>query len=212
VNGAQHGATTQGTSTTSTAPVTAPASGGAASAARQLDLVTLATWSDDQLEAALRKGTAPTFDSIAGWEFSGYNTPQITKLLGIRKFRKGFYRVPSGAVHGYNVKIEQNGGPLEPWVPVERGGEPATLGYYDVKPVAPGSKDALYPNALLLDYNSGRNPFYDPAGLLRDYLVQVDPQNPDLLLGKAYLALGPVRVPAGGYFILQRACRTFFAV
>ena len=39
--------------------------------------------------------------------------------------------------------------------------------------------------------------------MLRDYLVQVDPANPDLFLGKAYDALGPLRMPTN-FFILER--------
>jgi hypothetical protein len=34
--------------------------------------------------------------------------------------------------------------------------------------------------------------------------VQVDPANPDLLLGKAYYALGPGRLGGLNYFILER--------
>jgi hypothetical protein len=54
---------------------------------------------------------------------------------------------------------------------------------------------------LLLDYGLGGNGPFGPP--LRDYIVQVYPDNADLLLGKAYLALGPLRIPAG-FFILER--------
>jgi len=42
---------------------------------------------------------------------------------------------------------------------------------------------------------------------LRDYVVQPDPADPDLLLGKAYLALGPFRVPSN-FFVIERLRRT----
>jgi hypothetical protein len=45
---------------------------------------------------------------------------------------------------------------------------------------------------------------------LRDFLVKVSADSSDLLLGKAYLALGVIR-PFVGYFILRRALRHEFA-
>ena len=64
-----------------------------------------------------------------------------------------------------------------------------------------GARDARYPNALLLDYSLGANGLFGPP--LRDYIVQVYPDNPDLLLGKAYLALFGLRIPTN-YFVLER--------
>ncbi len=43
----------------------------------------------------------------------------------------------------------------------------------------------------------------NPEKVIRDYLIQPDPENPDLYLGYAYLALGPVTVPFG-FFVLER--------
>ena len=43
----------------------------------------------------------------------------------------------------------------------------------------------------------------NPVGWLRDYLVRVNPGSDDLLLGKAYLAVGPARAPLG-FFLLER--------
>ncbi|MEJ2362959.1 MAG: hypothetical protein P8Z75_16395 [Gammaproteobacteria bacterium] len=42
-----------------------------------------------------------------------------------------------------------------------------------------------------------------PDPFLRDYLVQVDADNEDLYLGKAFVALGPKRVFVS-YFVLER--------
>ncbi|MFN9911492.1 MAG: hypothetical protein ACK53L_02840, partial [Pirellulaceae bacterium] len=52
----------------------------------------------------------------------------------------------------------------------------------------------------VLDYSMGSNPGWDPARWLVDDLVQVDE---DLLLGRAYLQWGRLRVPVS-YFTLQR--------
>ena len=57
------------------------------------------------------------------------------------------------------------------------------------------ARDNKYLHAVLLNYGKGGNTPLDPTAGLRDYVVQVDPTNPDLYLGKAYCAFGPLRVP-----------------
>ncbi len=154
-----------------------------------------------ELEAAMRAGAMPSLDSLAGFEFRGYNTPAFTALLGIRKFVKGFFRSPRG-LEGYNVPARQNGLDGE-WLHKPSAESPKRFGFYVVAPVSDQSRDALYPNAALIDYAaSERNARWRPERLLRDYLVQPDPSDPDLFLGKAYLAL-PARVRVS-YFVLER--------
>ena len=157
------------------------------------------------------RGERPDWEVLAGWEYRGWNVPPVTKLLGIRKFIKGFYKTPDGAALGYNTPVRQNR-PDEPWIAstgkrrTERVSDatvPKRYAFYSVGPVDPEVRDNAYPNALLLDYGRGGNARYDVARLLRDYLVRVEPGSDDLLLGKAYLALGPVRL-AVGYFVLER--------
>ena len=76
-----------------------------------------------------------------------------------------------------------------------RAGNPGAFGM--------GNLQIAYLHALLLDYGKGGNKPWDPMAAIRDYIVQVDPESPDLLLGKAYIALGPLRVHTN-YFILER--------
>lgn len=153
------------------------------------------------LEDILRSGTAPDEDRLDGWEFKGYNPPFFARILGIRKFLKGFERREEG-LFGYNLAAVQNAID-EPWLALPRHEHPKRFGWYRCERVMPGEKDDLYPTALLLDYGRGGNRFGDPTSLLRDYLVQVAPENPDLLLGKAYLAIGPGRV-FSNFFLLER--------
>jgi hypothetical protein len=157
-----------------------------------------------ELDVIFAEGTMPPLDQLAGWEFRGYNVSPIAELIRARKFKKGFYRDREGgtSIRGYNVKVKQNG-LLNPWIDVIQDGEPVRHGLYEVRPARPGERDAKHPHALLLDYGRGGNPPYDPSQALRDYLVQVYADNPDLHLGKAYGALGPLRVPLG-YFVLER--------
>ncbi|MBM4319258.1 MAG: hypothetical protein FJ125_04680 [Deltaproteobacteria bacterium] len=170
---------------------------------------TLAVAPADKLEEVMQRGTPPALESLAGWEFKGYNTPDYTRLLGIRKFKKGFFR-PAGAlepltcVEGYNVKIRQNHSLSLPWEDELRQGRTQRFGFYEVRPVDLGDTDNRYPNAVLIDYGrSPRNPKADPSRLLRDYLVQVYPDQADLLLGKAFLSAGFFRICVG-YFVLGR--------
>lgn len=164
-----------------------------------LDLPEVATWTTDELEAALEAGETPDPDAIAPWEWNGYNVPFVTRLLGFRKFKKGF--VPAGDyLRGYNVQVLPDGGPLDPWVVRrDRAGRAIHHGFFDV--VTPTPPDDRYPHALLINYACGRNPRLDPSGALRDYIVSL---GPDLMLGKAYAALGGRRVPIS-FFVLQRA-------
>jgi hypothetical protein len=179
------------------------------------DVMPLVKAPASELEAKMRAGVAPSFESIVGWEFAGTNTGAMTDLLGIRKFKKGFFRPatprssagPEPFVEGYNVVVAQNGIGA-PHVAVPNETAPKRHGFYRVHEVVSGAKDDTYPNALLLDYGLGRNGV-DPAGLLRDYLVQIDANDPDLLLGKAYLALLGARIPAG-FFVLVRNNRHEF--
>ena len=158
-----------------------------------------------ELEELLRAGTTPAFEDLAGWEFRGFNTNPAAELLRIRKFKKGFTWDPRDprALLGYNVKVRQNG-LLNPWIPKLAQGEPIRHAPFAVYPVRAGDRDNRYPNGLLLDYwDVPGRALVDPAQLLRDYLVQVSADDKDLYLGKAYGAVGPLRV-VGGYFVLAR--------
>ena len=169
--------------------------------------VSLAKSKDKDLEFVLRAGVTPALENLAGCEFKGYNTPFITQILGFRKFKKGFFEgagqsAEKGEISGYNVVVEQN--PIDDtWNAKPSEENPKRHSFYLAYKVKQAEKDNFYPNALLLNYGLGGNAVWNPAGLLRDYLVQVDPDNPDLLLGKAYFAIGPARV-FPSFFILER--------
>jgi hypothetical protein len=164
---------------------------------------------DGVRETLLLSGTRPRFEDLAGWEFRGGNTTFISKVLGIRRFAKGFYEGPPRAsgpepfLQGYNVKVVQDADeqPHRLWPSPEA---PKRHDYYRVYDASRARRDNWYPNALLLDYGLGGNGLFGAP--LRDYLVQVYPDDRDLLLGKAYVALGPLRVPVG-FFVLERLRR-----
>ena len=103
---------------------------------------------------------------------------------------------------GYNIPVARNA--LDGrWHLKPSDSEPKRFGFFEVAPVDPTARDNEYLHAVLLDYGKGGNAKLDPTAGLRDYLVQVDANNPDLYLGKAYYAVGPARL-ATNFFILER--------
>jgi hypothetical protein len=161
----------------------------------------LAGMSKDQLETVFVRGSMPDLGRLAGWEFRGLNHPAWARLAGIKKFMKGFFW-NGDKLHGYNCPVKQNTNDA-PWEFKASAEDPGRFGYYQVAPVDARAKDNAYLNSVLLNYGEGGNKLYDPSRNLRDYLVQVDPDNEDLYLGKAYYAIGPVRL-ATNFFLLER--------
>jgi hypothetical protein len=159
----------------------------------------------DEIERTFMRGTTPDFDALVGWEFRGINRfplypLPIPQMLGIKKFCKGFFRAEDGRVMGYNSPVAQN------VLDGRWNVKPKKFGFYEVHTVDATSRDNFYLHAVLLNYGRGGNKPYDPTSGLRDYVVQVDPQNPDLYLGKAYYAVGPARLRTN-FFILERLRR-----
>jgi hypothetical protein len=162
----------------------------------------LARSSPRGLESVLRGGAGPDVASLVGAEWRGFNVGLKMRLIASQKFIKGFFVGPEG-VEGYNTPARQNG--LDgPWVPKPSPERPRRFGFFLVGPVTPGGPDARYPNALLLDYGaSSRNPPRSPTRPIRDYLVQPDPGNPDLMLGKGYMAVRGLRL-FPQFFVIER--------
>ena len=154
------------------------------------------------LPALLVRGERPDRSALVGWEYRGVNMPATSRLLGIRRFIKGFTLDDAGRTTGYNKQVE--GHDLsKPWtVRPQRDGREA-YAPFSVEPVDPESIDNRYLHALLLDYSDVERPEPGVARRLRDYLVRVVPGSDDLLLGRAYLAAGRQRVPVG-WFALER--------
>lgn len=154
------------------------------------------------LEDLFVRGDTPALDALPGWEWRGLNLGPIAPFTPFQKFIKGFYRDAAGDVWGYNIPVVQDG-PARAWRARPSEDAPRRFGFYRVDRVDPTSRDNAYLHAVLLDYGRGRNPLLDVTKGLRDYVVRVERGSDDLLLGKAYYALGPARVPAG-FFLLER--------
>ena len=158
--------------------------------------------SNARREEILRASKTPAFESLVGYEWMGFNVSALVRMLGLQKFIKGFFQ---GIAHveGYNIPVLQNG--LDaPWLAQPTQESPKRFGFYTVTAVDGAAPSRIYPEAVLLDYGaSQRNPMGRVERALRDYLAQPDPTDPDVLLGKAYFAVGGLRIPSN-FFGLQR--------
>lgn len=162
----------------------------------------LVAYHRSDLERLLLKGETPSCQVISGWSYRGYNYAWITGKLGIRTFIKDFYTTESGEVFGRSTILEQDG--LGPFGDLQATAIRVKRRIrYRVRPVDPSSRDSRYPRALLLDYGAAGNRRSDPASWIRDYLVRVEPGNDELLLGKAYFAIGPLRLFTS-FFLIER--------
>ena len=160
----------------------------------------------DALEAVLRSGTTPDARYLAGKEFDGYNLTALADILGIRKFRKGFYR-EHGKLKGYNVLMKQNDFD-ELWE--YESGISERYGWYDVLKLRDSFPDLAkdYPGALLIRYDSHNS--VTEGKMLRDLIVQVNPDDQTLYLGKAYNLVGK-KLLLPSYFVIKLAGESSFA-
>jgi hypothetical protein len=162
----------------------------------------LATRSRSELERLFVRGEAPSLEALAGTEYGGWNHPRRMAVLRIRKFIKGFAETEDHRHVGYNTPARQDG-LSHGWSARPDDEHPKRFAFYRVLPVDPEGRDNRYLHALLLDYGQGNNPPSDPSRFIRDYLVRLEEGTDELLLGKAYLALGRARIYSN-FFLLQR--------
>jgi hypothetical protein len=153
------------------------------------------------LEALMVGGETPSLPALVGFEYRGYNVAPALALLGIRKFIKAFHLAGDGRVLGCNTPVAQNGLRGE-WLAKPSEDKPRRYAFFLAEPGhPPAGGDGG--QAALLDYGRGGNAARDPARLLRDYLVRVEPGSDELLLGKAYLVVAGRRT-WHSYFVIER--------
>lgn len=162
-----------------------------------------------RLEQWLVEAKGPSLASICGYEFRGFNVlapheKAVMWVLGNVRFIKCFFPGPKGdasePLDGYNMKVK-NGGLADPWATVPNEEKPTKIGRYKVYGTRNRPGKNLYPNSVFLDYAQPGNTLFS-GSTIDDYVVQPDPANPDLLLGKAYTRLG-LMTPST-YFCLER--------
>jgi hypothetical protein len=162
----------------------------------------LAALTKRDLARVFEQGTAPDATALTGFEYRGFNQPRATAVLGIRKFIKAFYLDSSDQPFGCNTPVIQNGLDAE-WLAKPSPENPKRYAFFKVDAADPGSARPLARKAVCLDYSKGRNPPYEAARILRDYLVRIEPGSDDLLLGRAFFTLAG-RPVADSYFLIER--------
>jgi hypothetical protein len=159
----------------------------------------LARSTSRDLERVMRSSSSPDPRALVGYEWRGYNTAIATVLIGNRKFIKVFVAGPR-RIEGHNYFAV--GTSLdEPWQRRRRDAKGSIVGRYGVIPTG-GFTHGRYARAMLINYGAHAHQNWVLRSI-RDYVVQPDASDPDVLLGKAYFRLGRVAIPAG-YFVLAR--------
>ncbi|MEQ1828315.1 MAG: hypothetical protein ABL921_20310 [Pirellula sp.] len=160
----------------------------------------LAGRSPSELKRLMETRPAPCPHELVG-TWCGINKGYGAALAGLHQDVKVF-RDCGSSVHGFNILVEQvrvEDLNAQGWRPKRNANtcQPKTMGNF----VVASSQDCEHQRSkLVLDYSLANNPTLDPSRYLIDELVVIEP---DLLLGRARLAIGWVDVPIA-YFVLSR--------
>lgn len=129
--------------------------------------------------------------------------PGVVEAATWKTFEKVFLRDPkTGALRGWNVRIEQTG--LEPpFTPKLEGGRPVTFGHYVVRQLEDEVPEDV-PRGLMIDYGLGGNRRWDPTARLRDPIVALREGSVELLLGRSYVQVLGRAVATPSFFSLER--------
>jgi hypothetical protein len=161
-----------------------------------------------ELHALLEGGHPIDPRALDDTEYEGVSLglPPLAVKLSWLTFRKTFHRDPkSGALRGWNVRMEQTGlhGPRVAMK--DRRGEPRCFGFYEVLDARGYRMPVRCEHALMIDYGrAAQNHALDPIRRGRDPLVALRAGSTEQLLGWTYLDLGPFDVGTPSYFLLER--------
>lgn len=158
-----------------------------------------------ELHDVMLRGHPLDHGALADTQYLGVDLslPALGRTLLWHTFRKTFHRDPAtGALRGWNVRMEQTGidGPARPMN--DRRQHPITFGHYRVR-----TPERRFPRGWsgsdFLDYTTAGNRWLDPARVGYAPLVAVNEGSSELLLGWEVVKLGPVAVPLPLYWALR---------
>ena len=156
-----------------------------------------------ELHDAMASGYPVSPETLCNHVYHGVSLglPGWIERLTWKKFMKTFYLdAETGGVRGWNIRAMDNGLDAE-WQPKLHKGKPITFGHFDV---THSDHHVVHPNEIILDYGRGGRKGNGLLNGLRDPIVALEPESPDVLLGWSYLALGNARVRTPSYFLLMR--------
>jgi hypothetical protein len=153
-----------------------------------------------ELRRIFKESAKPDAKQLAGWAFKGRNVGPIPKAAGIERFVKCFFELEGSVeVEGCNLWVRPFGAGRN-WELANR----PPHGFYVVRTEWQPSWGPSQKNAVMIDYAASlRNHRLNPERLIDDYLVQPDPDDPHVYLGKAFIGLGGLKV-FSNYFVLLR--------
>jgi hypothetical protein len=171
---------------------------------RQLALEDLMAMNRHQLHAIIERASPLRLDALEEKQYQGIDLslPRFMNRILWKTFRKTFHRDPqTGALRGWNVRMEQTGidGPRIPMK--DRNGKPRTFAHYEVRSAVGLRFPRGWKGAHYLDYGVVGNPFIEDLGYTP--LVAVNEGSMDLLLGWEVFKLGPLFIPLPDYWALR---------
>lgn len=161
----------------------------------------------DELAAVVRAARPIPAGSLDDTQYLGVDLslPDVVHRILWTTFRKTFHRDPAtGALRGWNVRLEQRGeeGPQEPLR--GRDGAAVTFGHYHLLPAAGKRFPGGWRGQDYLDYGVAGNLPWDVARFGYCPLVAVNEGSAELLLGWEVFRVGGVFVPLPDYWMLVR--------
>lgn len=161
-----------------------------------------------ELYEIIRQGAPLDTDALADTTYTGIDLsmPALFHKLMWRSFRKTFHRDPAtGALRGWNVKVEQTGWDTPPPPKRDRRGRALTFGHYEVRDATGLRFPRGWRGGHYLDYRvAGNLPQDIPARAGYCPLVSVNPGDSELLLGWEVFKVGPLLVPLQDFWVLKR--------
>jgi hypothetical protein len=168
----------------------------------------LMAMSNDELYAVVQRGTPLDTHALADTTYTGIDLsmPAWFHRLMWKTFRKTFHLdLATGALRGWNVKVEQTGWEAPPAPKRNRRGEPLTFGHYEVRPAEGLKFPRGWQGGHYLDYRVAGNRFFDfPARAGYCPLVSVNPGSSELLLGWEVFKVAGLLVPINDFWVLRR--------
>lgn len=173
-----------------------------------LCLSDLRSMSQDELFALIHRAAPFDPTAIEDSTYTGIDLsmPAWFHRLAWRYFRKTFHRDRgTGALRGWNVRVEQTGAETPPAPLRDRRGRPRTFGHYEVRSAVGRSFPRGWRGAHYLDYAVAGNAWLDwPARAGYCPLVAVNPGSVDLLLGWEVFQVLGLSVPLPDVWVLKR--------
>ncbi len=173
-------------------------------ATQRLELKDLMAMNRHQLHAIIERAYPLDLTALEETQYQGIDLslpPFMNRILW-KTFRKTFHRDPqSGALRGWNVRMEQTGidGPRVPMK--NRDGKPRSFAHYEVRSAVGLRFPRGWKGAHYFDYGVVGNPFAEAPGYTP--VVAVNEGSMDLLLGWEIFKLGPLFLPLPDYWALR---------